>query len=118
MDVVNLPPENGIKEEPPQEEPADDQRHQADDDDQSQAHAGDRLPLDQVQDRSRDSSQGQGRRSSFPPDPPNKQEHLPVQRSSSVLPAGEIRKYQLSKYTFCHQLMEVAKHMCCCDWLG
>ena len=111
MDVVNLPPGNGIKEEPPQEAPADEQRHQADDDDQSHAHAGDRLPLDQVQDRSRDSSQGQGRRSSFPPDPPNKQEHLPVQRSFSVLsqPAGEIRKYQLSKHHFCHH-MEVAKH--------
>lgn len=143
--MVDLPPENGIKEEPVEQlrDQNDDQGMQANNnkreplvevpaenlgdqvDDQSvlrrsnngppakapggetgrkRADKEDNLP----QDRSGDCSpQGQGieRRASFPPDLPQKEEHLQMKRSTSVFnqlqPAGRQRKFQLGNGQFC-----------------
>ena len=62
----------------------------------------------QPQDRSGDHSsqdQGTGRRASFPPDLPQKDEHLQIKRSISVFsqlqPGGRQRKLQLGNGQFC-----------------
>ncbi|KAJ7339409.1 hypothetical protein OS493_005804 [Desmophyllum pertusum] len=95
--LVNLPPENSVKEVPPVAGPAGELGgHQTN---TQGAHGSTIVP----QDRSRDNSPhspGGGRRHSFPPCPPPKEEHPPATRSSSsaskIRPAEKKTKFQLS----------------------
>lgn len=119
--VVDLPSKNGSKEEPG---PVEHLRQQTDDQNVHRRNNKEGLPAEApagetdgkradaedvlLQDRSGDRSpQGRGieRRSSFPPDLPQKDEHPQVKHAISVLsqlqPAGRQSKFQLGNGQFC-----------------